>query len=115
MPAPDPATQPAGDRRHQIAWTAAGLRRAAAAAGVSLPVDFARAVAADGLARADQLAVSRSGVGVVIHTRPHDTRQLPVLLGYADDRGQWHRDGHRHQPAPPPADQPTVAGLGPVA
>lgn len=115
MPAPDLTYQPAGDRRHQIAWTAAGLRRAAAGAGVTLPVDFARAVAADGLERADQLAVSRAGAGVVIHTRPATPRQLPVLLGYADARGQWHRDGRRHQPTALPAEQPAAPGLGPVA
>ena len=115
MPAPDPTFQPAGDRRHQVAWAAAGVRRAAATCGVTLPVDFARVVAADGLTHADQLAVSRSGAGVVIHTRPASGRQLPVLLGYADARGQWHRDGRRHQPACPPADQQTTPDLGPVA
>jgi hypothetical protein len=115
MPVPEPTVQPAGDRRHQIAWTAAGLRRAAATAGVTLPVDFARAVAADGLERTDQLAVSRSGAGVIIHTRPGSTRQLPVLLGYADARGQWHRDGRRHRPAVLPADQAATPDLGPVA
>jgi len=115
MPAPDPTVRPAGDRRHQIAWAAAGLRRAAAAAGITLPVDFTQAVAADGLDRADQLAVSRSGAGVIIHTSPQTTRELPVLLGYADARGQWHRDGRRHQPAPLPADLPAAPGLDPVA
>ncbi len=35
--------------RHDIEWSAAGLRRAAAEAGVALPVDYARTLAADGL------------------------------------------------------------------
>jgi len=66
--------------RHNVDWTALGLRRAAADAGVTLPLAYARAVAADGLARADALALSRLGAGVVIHTAPGE-RSLPIMLG----------------------------------
>jgi hypothetical protein len=32
---------------------------------------------------------------------PPNKRSLPVVLGYADGRGQWYRDGKRHiEPAP---------------
>ena len=82
--------------RHQIEWAASGLRRAATEAGVALPVDYSQAVAADGLARATQLAVTRLGAGVVLHTQPSTDRELPVVVGYADGRGQWYRDGRRH-------------------
>ncbi len=82
--------------RHQIEWAAAGLRRAATTAGIAIPVDYSQAVAADGLARATELGVTRLGAGVVLHTQPRNDRELPVVVGYADPRGQWYRDGHRH-------------------
>ena len=82
--------------RQQVEWAASGLRRAATEVGVALPIDYSQAVAADGLARATELAVTRLGAGVVLHTRPSSARELPVVVGYADGRGQWYRDGHRH-------------------
>lgn len=82
--------------RHQIEWVAAGLRRAAASQGVELPVSYARRVAADGLAHEADLGVTRLGAGVVLQTSPQATDRLPVVLGYADAQGQWHRDGRRH-------------------
>ena len=87
--------------RHQIDRTASGLRRAAADAGVELPITYSQAVATDGLAREPQLGVTRLGTGVVIHTQPDSDKRLPIVLGYADGRGQWYRDGRRHtEPAP---------------
>jgi len=50
--------------------------------------------------------VSRLGCGVVIHTVPPNKRSLPVVLGYADGRGQWYRDGKRHI-EPTPIEAPT--------
>jgi len=88
--------------RHQIEWAASGLRRAAAEVGVALPVDYSQAVAADGLARSPELGVTRLGAGVVLHTQPANNRELPIVVGYADPRGQWYRDGHRHTAAPAP-------------
>jgi hypothetical protein len=82
--------------RHQIEWAASGLRRAAADAGVELSVAYSRAVATDGLARETELCVTRLGTGVVIHTQPDSDKRLPIVLGYADGRGQWYRDGRRH-------------------
>ena len=82
--------------RHQIEWAAAGLRRAAAEIGVAVPVDYSQAVASDGLARSPELGVTRLGAGAVFHTRPQDGRALVVVVGYADRRGQWYRDGRRH-------------------
>ncbi|MGH9074055.1 MAG: helix-turn-helix domain-containing protein [Acidimicrobiales bacterium] len=64
---------------HQIAWTATGLRRAAAEVGVTLPVAYSQAVAADGLRREPTLGVTRLGDGVVLHTSPEDDRHLPVV------------------------------------
>jgi hypothetical protein len=94
--------------RHQIEWAASGLRRAAADIGVPLPVDYSQAVAADGLARSAELGVTRLGAGVVIHTQPASNRELPVVVGYADLRGQWYRDGHRHTTAPAPDVSPAA-------
>ena len=95
--------------RHQIERVAAGIRRAAAEAGVMLPASYARRVAADGLTHEADLGVTRLGAGVVIHTTPQAKDRLPVLIGYADTRGQWHRDGSRHMEASP-VDCAPVAG-----
>lgn len=82
--------------RHQIEWTAQSLRSAATGYGVELTVAYARRVAADGLEREAQLGVTRLGAGVVIHTAPQAKDRLPIVIGYADARGEWHRDGRRH-------------------
>lgn len=82
--------------RHHVEWVAAGLRRGAAEAGVELPVSYARRLAAEGLAHEDDLGVTRLGAGVVIHTAPQAKDRLPIVVGYADARGQWNRDGRRH-------------------
>jgi hypothetical protein len=81
---------------HETAYVAAGLRKAAAEAGVELSVAYSQTVAAYGLAREHELVVRRLGAGVVLHTRPDSDKRLPVVLGYADSRGQWYRDGRRH-------------------
>jgi hypothetical protein len=81
---------------HTVAWVAAGLRRAASSFGVALPASYSETVARDGLRRCPQLAVSQLGRGAVIHTAPESQDQLPIVLGYADATGQWHRDGRRH-------------------
>jgi len=86
--------------RQQIELVAADLRRAATEAGVDLPLSYARRVAADGLTEGAKLGVTRLGAGVVIHTAAEAKDRLPVLIGYADGRGQWHRDGRRHVEAP---------------
>ena len=85
---------------HQAQWVASALRQAAADAGVELPLSYSLALAADGLAREPELALTRLGSGVVVHTKPRDERRLPMVLGYADARGQWYRDGRRHVEAP---------------
>jgi len=86
---------------HQVGWVAEGLRRIAAGQGVELPVAYARRVATEGLAHGAELGVTRLGAGVVIHTAPQTGDRRPVVVGYADSRGQWHRDGTRHIEAPP--------------
>ena len=98
--------------RHQAQWVASALRQAAAEAGVELPLSYSLALAVDGLAREPELALTRLGSGVVVHTKPRDERHLPLVLGYADARGQWYRDGRRHVEAPDsraPASGPGVA------
>ena len=72
------------------------LRTDAARYGVELPISYVRVVARDGLARERALRVHRLGDGVVICTTPATTSRLAILLGYADRRGQWYADGHRH-------------------
>jgi len=54
--------------RHRVERVAAGLRRAAQAAGVQLTVRYSRRLATDGLASVEQLGVTHLGNGVVIHT-----------------------------------------------
>ena len=94
--------------RHRVEQVATDLRRAAAEAGVELPVSYARRVAADGLAHDAELGVTRLGAGVVIYATPEATDQSRVVIGYADARGQWHRDGRRHIEGPI-AEAPTEA------
>lgn len=97
--------------RHQVEWAASGLRRAAAEVGVTLPVDYSQTVAADGLTRSPELGVTRLGAGVVLHTQPANNCDLPIVIGYADPRGQWYRDGRRHTTTTPVLDTtPTAAG-----
>jgi hypothetical protein len=87
--------------RHREDRTA-NLRRIAGGAGIALPDAYARRVVNDAGPRVD-IGASRLGNGVVVHTVPPNKRSLPVLLGYADGRGQWYRDGTRHIEAPPEA------------
>jgi hypothetical protein len=71
------------------------LRHTARTAGVDLPGSYVERVVHDAgplLA----VGVSRLGTGLVLHTIPPNKRNLPVVLGYADSRGQWYRDGKRH-------------------
>lgn len=78
----------------------ARLHRTARSAGVDLPGSYVTRVVHDAGPRLG-VGVSRLGSGVVIHTIPPNKRSLPVVLGYADGRGQWYRDGKRHiEPAP---------------
>ena len=93
--------------RHRTDEMAITLSRAAHDAAVELPLAYARRVAAvtegDG-----ELGVSRLGDGVVIHTVPPAKNCLPLIVGYADGRGQWYRDGSRHVGAPA-AEEPVEA------
>jgi hypothetical protein len=82
--------------RHRIDEMASALCRAAHDAAVELPRSYALRVAAT-MAKGDgELGVSRLGSGVVIHTVPPTKNRLPVIVGYADGRGQWYQDGSRH-------------------
>ena len=71
------------------------LCRAAHAAAVELPLSYVRCVA-ETTENDAELGVSRLGGGVVLHTVPATKRRLPIIVGYADGRGQWYRDGSRH-------------------
>jgi hypothetical protein len=82
-------------RDHQVEDRCAGLRSAARSAGLDLPGSYAQRVVQDAGPRVG-VGVSRLGAGLVIHTNPPNKRSLPVVLGYADGRGQWYRDGKRH-------------------
>jgi hypothetical protein len=74
---------------------AIALCRSAREADVELACSYAQRVAATAKS-AEELGVSRLGSGVVIHTVPATRRRLPVIVGYADSRGQWYQDGSRH-------------------
>ena len=82
---------------HDVAWVAAGIRRAAAEAGVELPTGYTRAVAAQALARGEEVGVTGLGRGVVLSARPGEAPAMVLVLGYADAGGQWYRDGRRHR------------------
>jgi hypothetical protein len=85
---------------HRIDEMAVALCRVAHDADVDLPRSYARRVAATTAERDPELGVSRLGIGVVIHTVPANKDRLPVVVGYADSRGQWYRDGSRHVESP---------------
>ena len=85
---------------HEIEQAATALRRAAATLGIELSTRYVWAVTADGLSREREIALNRLADGVVIHTVPRTRDRLPIVIGYADHRGQWYRDGHRHVEAP---------------
>jgi hypothetical protein len=94
--------------RHRIDEMAIALYRAAHDAAVELPRSYAVRVVAT-MAKGDgELGVSRLGSGVVIHTVPPTKDLLPLIVGYADSRGQWYRDGSRHVEAPV-AEEPVEA------
>jgi hypothetical protein len=86
--------------RHRIDEMAIALYRAAHDAAVEIPRSYALRIAAT-VAKGDgELGVSRLGSGVVIHTVPPTKDRLPLIVGYADGRGQWYRDGSRHVETP---------------
>lgn len=96
---------------YQAQWVASALGRAACGARVEPPLSCSLALAADGLAREPQLTLTRLGSGVAVHTKPRDERRLPMVLGYADTRGQWYQDGRHLDVAPDgqaPANGPEV-------
>lgn len=68
--------------QHQIDWAAPGLRLTAAEVGVTLPVAYSEAAAADGPAREPTFGVTCLGAGVVVHARPDTDKLLPIVLGY---------------------------------
>ena len=79
----------------QVAMRSSGWRRACAWPQPR-PASYARLLASEQLAQETGLRVTQLGAGVVIRTAPKAKDRLPVVVGYADVRGQWHRDGHRH-------------------
>jgi hypothetical protein len=95
-PSGEDAVPVARDRRSRVDPVATALCEAAHVAGVELPSSYALRVASVGLESAPGLRLSRLGSGVVIHTVPATKNGLPILVGYADGRGQWYRDGTRH-------------------
>ena len=103
-----------GASAHDVAWVAAGIRRAAAEAGVELPAGYARDVAAQALARGEEVGVTRLGRGVVLSALPGEGPGMVLVVGYADDGGQWYRDGRRHRDSEgtAPAGETAVRVLG---
>ncbi len=91
--------------RHRIDELVVALCQAAHNADVELPHSYARHVVATTAEGDRELGVSRLGGGVVIHTVPPTKDRLPIVVGYADGRGQWYRDGSRHVETPPRASQ----------
>lgn len=104
-PVEPPHWRPRGSRQFRIEVTAAALVLAARTFDVTLTRDYARWVAADGLARSDRVGMTPVEGGVIIHTAPTNTDELPVLLGCAGRNGQYTRTGQRWQP-PTPTPEP---------
>lgn len=88
--------------QHRIHWVARGVRQVSQEHGVPLPLEYSVVLVRDGLSRADSIGVTRVGHGLVFHTTPEpDSRELPIVIGYADRTGAWYRDGRRYvDPAP---------------
>jgi hypothetical protein len=101
----------ASSDRHRIDRTAMALRRSAQAADAAVPIPYARHVGAT--AENDpELGVSRLGSGIVIRSVSATKDCLPVVVGSADRRGQWCRDGGRHVWAPAAQDPVEVKEMG---
>ena len=100
-----------GASAHDVAWVAAGIRRAAAEAGVELPASYARAVATQALARSEEVGVTPLGRGLVLSALSGESPGMVFVVGYADAGGQWSRDGRRHRDSEgtAPAKETTVA------
>ena len=86
--------------RHRIDGLAVALHRAAHEADVELPRSYVLRVAATIEEGDGELGASRLGNGLVLHTVPATKSRLPMIVGYADSRGQWYRDGSRHVESP---------------
>jgi hypothetical protein len=93
----------------QVAHT---LHAAARVVGVELPITYLYRVVALGLEHDPDVRASRLGRGVVLVTVPESRSRLPIVVGYADDRGQWYRDGTRHVEAPAVDGQSEAATVG---
>jgi hypothetical protein len=87
------------------------LCRAALDAAVDLPRSYALRVAAKMAEGDGELGVSRLGGGIVIHTVPPSRGRLPIIVGYADGRGQWYQDGSRHVESPVAGEPVEVMGV----
>jgi hypothetical protein len=89
---------------HSIDRMAMARCRVAHDAAVALPLAYAQSVAATA-------SVPGLGSGVVIRIVREAKENLPVV-GYADRRGQWYRDGGRHVEAPAAEDPVEVKEMG---
>ena len=48
----------------------------------------------------------------MIRALPGPKGRLPLVVGYADSRGQWYRDGSRHAGTPSAAEQDQGIEIG---
>jgi hypothetical protein len=94
------STKTTSSDRNRIDALAVALHRAAHEADVELPRSYVLRVAATIAKSEGELGASRLGNGVVLHTVPATKDRLPIIVGYADSRGQWYRDGSRHVESP---------------
>ena len=59
-----------------------------------------------------EIGLSRLGSRVVIRTLSGQKGRLPLVVGYADSRRQWYRDGRRHVGTPSAARQDQGIEIG---
>ena len=77
-------------------------------ARVVLPSSYAKRVAATAESDAE-LGVSRLGSGIVVRGV---SATWDIVVGHADRRGQWYRDGGRHVEAPTAEDPVEAMEMG---
>lgn len=82
--------------RKPVELLARELRLSAHDANVDIPLSYARKLVLASNELGSDLSLAELGNGIVFKSLPTSSDELPLIMGYADRRGQWYRDGKKH-------------------
>ncbi len=82
--------------RRPVELAARELRLSAHDANVDIPLSYARKLVIASNELGIDLFLGELGNGIVFKSLPASPEELPLIMGYADKRGQWFRDGRKH-------------------